>query len=179
MKSIMTMTMTVLLAAVLATSAHAHEDHDKHGVNAAAKTAADAPAKTGQTPFGVAGDPKQVTRIIKMTMSDDMRFTPEVLHLKQGETVTLSISNGGKMLHEIVLGTKDSLEGHAKMMRKHPNMAHSAPHMLHVTAGAAGEIVWRFNQAGQFDFACLLPGHFEAGMRGRIIVAPALPGKDR
>lgn len=177
MKSVMTM--TVLLAAVLAPSAHAHEDHDKHGVNAATKAAADAPANAGQTPFGIAGNPKSVTRVIKMTMGDDMRFTPDVLHLKQGETVKLSVSNGGKILHEIVLGSKDSLEGHAEMMRKHPGMAHSAPYMLHVTSGATGEIVWRFNRAGQFDFACLLPGHFEAGMRGKIIVAPAAPGKDR
>lgn len=175
MKAIMTM--TALLAAVMATSAHAHEDHDKHGQNAATKGSAPEPA--GQTPFGIAGDPKRVTRVIKMTMGDDMRFSPDVLHLKQGETVKLSVSNGGKMLHEIVLGTKGSLEGHAKMMRKHPGMAHSAPYMLHVTAGASGEIVWRFNQAGQFDFACLLPGHFEAGMRGTIIVAPAAAGKDR
>lgn len=177
MKSVMTM--TALLAAMLATSVHAHEGHDKDGKIAAHKVAAYDAATAEQTTFGIAGDPKRVTRVIKMTMGDDMRFTPDVLHVKQGETVKLSVENGGKLLHEIVLGSRANLEEHAEMMRKHPGMEHSAPHMLHVASGAAGEIVWRFNKAGQFDFACLLPGHYEAGMRGKIIVAPAAPAKGR
>jgi uncharacterized cupredoxin-like copper-binding protein len=177
MKSVMTM--TALLAAVLATSVHAHDGHDKDSKGAASKVEAHGAAAAEQTPFGIAGTPKRVTRVIKLIMGDDMRFTPGVLQVKQGETVKLLVTNGGKMLHEIVLGTKETIEEHAAMMRKHPDMAHSAPYMLHVKAGETGEIVWRFNKAGQFDFACLLPGHFEAGMRGTITVAPAVTGKDR
>ncbi len=177
MKSIMTMTM--LLAAALATPAHAHDGHDNNAKGGAHSAPAYDAATAEQMPFGVAGDPKRVTRVIALTMGDDMRFTPDVLHVKPGETVKLAVTNGGKMLHEIVLGTKKTIEEHAQMMRKHPDMAHSAPYMLHVKAGETGDIVWRFNKAGQFDFACLLPGHFEAGMRGKIAVAPAAPGKGR
>ena len=56
-------------------------------------------------------------------------------------------------------------------MRKFPGMEHDAPHMAHVAAGKRGSIVWRFNRPGEFDFACLIPGHFEAGMRGTINVS--------
>ena len=48
--------------------------------------------------------------------------------------------------------------------------------MVHVAAGKSGEIVWTFNRAGEFDFACLIPGHFQAGMVGRIRVLPAAAG---
>ncbi len=170
MKSV---TIIAVLAAVLATSVHAHDGHDKD-VKGAAYNAATAE----QMPFGIAGDPKRATRHIKLTMGDDMRFTPDTLQVKQGETVRLSVTNGGKILHEIVLGNDKGLKQYAELMRKHPDTAHAAPYMLHVAAGEAGELVWRFNKAGQFDFACLLPGHFEAGMRGKIIVTPAAPGKD-
>jgi len=56
-------------------------------------------------------------------------------------------------------------------MRKHPNMEHDEPYMVHVASGKRGQIVWQFNRAGAFEFACLIPGHFEAGMRGTITVA--------
>jgi len=44
------------------------------------------------------------------------------------------------------------------------------PGMAHVKPGATGEIVWQFTQAGEFQFACLIPGHFEAGMFGKVVV---------
>ena len=56
-------------------------------------------------------------------------------------------------------------------MRKFPEMEHDEPYMAHVAAGKRGQIVWQFNRAGDFEFACLIPGHFEAGMRGTIKVA--------
>jgi len=34
--------------------------------------------------------------------------------------------------------------------------------------GETGERIWRFTKAGTFDFACLQPGHFEAGMIGVV-----------
>ena len=62
------------------------------------------------------------------------------------------------------------LKVHAEMMKKHPGMEHDEPYMAHVPPGKTGEIVWTFNRAGTFEFACLMAGHFEAGMIGRITV---------
>jgi uncharacterized cupredoxin-like copper-binding protein len=67
----------------------------------------------------------------------------------------------------------EELKQHAALMKKHPGMEHDEAYMAHVRPGKRGEIVWQFTRAGEFYYACLLPGHFEAGMVGKIVVAPA------
>ena len=124
-----------------------------------------------QKPFGIEGDPARVNRTIQIRMTDQMRFEPSVINVKAGETIRFVHRNVGKVMHEMVIGTRAELEEHAALMRKFPNMEHDEPYMAHVAAGKRGQIVWQFNRAGEFEFACLLPGHFEAGMRGSIKVA--------
>jgi uncharacterized cupredoxin-like copper-binding protein len=123
-----------------------------------------------QKEWGIAGDPAQVKRTITITMGDDMRFAPANIKVRLGQTVRLVAVNRGKLMHEIVIGTPDELQAHAKMMEKHPNMEHDEPYMAHVEPGKRGQIVWTFNRAGTFEFACLIPGHFQAGMMGKITV---------
>ncbi len=143
--------------------AHSNEDH-------AAKPRKFDASKVEDTAFGREGDPAKATRTIRVDMSDGMRFTPADITVKRGETVKLVATNKGKVLHEMVLGTSDELKKHAEMMKKFPGMEHDEPHMAHVKPGRRGEIVWQFTQAGEFQFACLIPGHFEAGMVGKVVV---------
>lgn len=138
---------------------HAPQAHRSH-----------AASEVVDTPFGRQGDPKKVTRTISVDMTDDMRFTPAVLTVKRGETVRLKVANKGQVLHELVLGTESDLRQHAEAMKKHPGMEHDEPSMVHVAPGATGEVVWQFTRPGEFRFACLLPGHFEAGMTGTVVV---------
>lgn len=154
-----------LSLAILASVAFAHGD-DKQTM---AKHAFD-PSKVEQRAFGREGDPRKVTRTIQVDMSDGFRFTPSDVVLKRGETVKFVVSNSGKLLHEMVLGTPQELKEHAEMMKKFPNMEHADAHMAHVKAGTKGEIVWQFNKVGEYQFACLIPGHFEAGMIGKVVV---------
>lgn len=128
------------------------------------------PAGVVDTAFGRQGDPKKVTRTITVGMSDHMRFTPEVLKVRRGETVRLDVVNRGRVLHELVLGTPADIQAHWEAMKKHPGMAHEQPQSAHVAAGRRGEVVWQFTEPGEFRFACLLPGHFEAGMVGKVVV---------
>jgi len=123
-----------------------------------------------ETPFGQAGDPKQVTRTVRIEMSDQMRFTPDAITVKRGETVKFVVRNSGKVLHEMVLGTMDHLKEHHELMKKFPDMEHDEPHQAHVDPGQRGEIVWQFTKAGEFHYGCLIPGHFEAGMIGKVTV---------
>jgi uncharacterized cupredoxin-like copper-binding protein len=162
---------TLVLASLLALSAgaHAHGDEDH------AKKAG--PVKMEQKPWGIAAEAKAARRTIEITMTDAMRFTPDLIEVKQGETVRFVISNDGKMLHEFVLGTKKELDEHAALMLKFPGMEHEEPYMAHVPAGKTGEIVWTFNRAGDFDFACLIAGHYQAGMVGKVKVQPAQGAK--
>lgn len=142
--------------------AHAPSAHKNHP--------AASPAPAEQKAWGIAGDPKRVSRTIEIRMTDNMRFAPQDIQVKLGETVRLVAVNAGKVLHEIVIGTPQELQAHAEMMKKHPGMEHDEPYMAHVDPGKKGTIVWTFNRAGSFEFACLIPGHFEAGMIGRITV---------
>jgi uncharacterized cupredoxin-like copper-binding protein/Cu/Ag efflux protein CusF len=166
----------MLLALFASSAALAHNGATHEGSSRSEAMRADAKpaeAKHGapeQTPWGIAG--QAATRTVTVEMFDNMRFDPEHLIVTQGETVRFVIHNRGRMLHEMVLGTSDTLAEHAKLMAKHPDMEHEEPYMAHVTAGTTGEIVWTFNRPGTFEYACLLPGHYEAGMRGRIDVSP-------
>lgn len=156
----------ILSATLLcATPAWAHGDKaDTH-----------APVVKEQKDWGIAGDAKDVRRTITLVMNDDMRFTPDRIAVQQGETVRLRIQNKGQLLHELVIGTPAELAAHAEQMLKHPNMEHDEPYMTHVKPGQRGEIIWTFNRAGQFEFACLIAGHFQAGMKGSITVTRSQP----
>ena len=134
-----------------------------------------APVVKEQKAWGIAGDTQAVARTITIRMTDDMRFTPRHIEVREGETVRLRAENKGQVLHEIVIGTKPELDAHAEMMAKHPGMEHDEPYMAHVGAGKKGDIVWQFNRAGSFDFACLIAGHYQAGMTGTITVLPRKP----
>ncbi len=123
-----------------------------------------------EKPFGTAGDPKKAKRTIAVGMSDKMRFNPASISVKQGETVKFVVKNSGKIMHEFVLGTMQELKEHSELMKKHPGMEHDEPYMAHVAPGKTETIVWRFTKAGEFHFGCLLPGHFEAGMVGKVAV---------
>jgi uncharacterized cupredoxin-like copper-binding protein len=57
-------------------------------------------------------------------------------------------------------------------MARFPTMEHDEPYQAHVPAGKTGDLVWNFNRAGDFDFACLIAGHYQAGMIGKIKVTP-------
>jgi uncharacterized cupredoxin-like copper-binding protein len=122
--------------------------------------------------WGQEGDSKHAVRTIRINMADTMRFSPATLTVRQGDTIKLIVRNTGKVLHELVLGTEDELRKHAALMKKHPDMEHDEPYMAHVKPGTIETIAWRFSTSGTFAFGCLVPGHWEAGMRGTIVVTP-------
>ncbi|GAB3478501.1 cupredoxin domain-containing protein [Polaromonas eurypsychrophila] len=157
---------SALLAAFIASAsplafAHGDEGHAKKA----------GPVKKEQKEWGIAGDSKAVSRTITVGMSDAMRFSPEKIDVKQGETIRFVIKNSGKIMHEMVIGTRKDLDEHAALMVKFPGMEHEEPYMAHVGPGKTGQIVWTFNKPGNFDFACLIAGHYQAGMVGKINVA--------
>ncbi len=135
-------------------------------------------AQSVETEFGRSGNPAQVTQTLHVSMRDSLRFEPDGLTVRQGETVRLVVHNAGQQLHELVLGTADALKQHAALMKKFPGMEHDEPYMAHVSPGKKGEIVWQFTQPGRYQFACLLPGHYEGGMVGAITVLAAAATND-
>jgi uncharacterized cupredoxin-like copper-binding protein len=127
-------------------------------------------APVGASVIGQPGNPRHVSRTITVTMSDTMRFTPDHIEVRTGETIRFVLQNQGKLRHELVLGEPDALRRHAAMMQMMPDMVHSGPNMASLAPGEAGELVWRFTRAGSVAFACLQTGHLQAGMRGAVAV---------
>lgn len=123
-----------------------------------------------ETAMGKPGVAANVKRSITIEMTDNMRFTPTDIQVKQGETVRFIVKNAGQVKHELSLGTEKELLEHLEQMKKHPNMEHDEPGKVTLAPGKQGEIIWHFSQAGAVAFGCLIPGHFEAGMKGTVQV---------
>lgn len=144
------------LSASVAISAGAHGDeHDE------------------TTAIGKPGVAARAVRTVAIDMSDAMRFTPADIRVKQNETVRLVVTNSGKVKHELMLGTDKELKAHYEVMKRNPEMEHDDANQVSLAPGATGEIVWQFTQPGKVEFACLQPGHLDAGMKGFVNVAHA------
>lgn len=126
-----------------------------------------------ETAYGKPGDPKKPARGIPIAMREvdgKMLFFPSVIEVRRGEQVRFILRNSGLLDHELVVATLEENLKHAVEMQKNPDMEHDDPNAKRLAPGKTGEIVWQFTKAGEFDFSCLIPGHREAGMTGKIIV---------
>lgn len=128
----------------------------------------------GKTTAGKPGKKSEVTRVIKVTMSETedgaMVFSPGQFKIKKGETIRFAIANKGATDHEFVLDDHVNMTKHKALMEKFPEMEHADANSIRLEPGAKGEIIWKFSATGEFQFACLIPGHTEAGMQGPILV---------
>lgn len=120
--------------------------------------------------IGKPGKAANAKRTITVDMTDAMRFTPDSIMVKQGETIKFIVKNSGKVKHEMVLGTEKELKEHYEVMKKNPEMEHADENQVTVQPGKSGEIIWQFTKAGKVNFACLQPGHYDAGMKGAVMV---------
>jgi putative spermidine/putrescine transport system substrate-binding protein len=125
---------------------------------------------TNARSIGQPGMPGQVSRTLTVTMSDNMRFMPDRIEARKGETIRFVLQNEGRMRHELVLGDQDALRRHAALMQMMPDMQHTGPNMASLAPGEHGELIWKFTRSGTVSFACLQVGHLEAGMRGAVAV---------
>lgn len=151
--------------------ASAAESGTRSGAAREHKTAAKkGPRASAETPFGREGDPRKVKRVLTIETSDAMRYFPDQIRVKKGQTVRLLVRNGGQLPHEVVIGTMDDLKKHAALTRRNGEGALEAPNIARVEPGATGRIDWQFTKAGEFYYGCLTPGHFDAGMIGTIVV---------
>jgi len=76
----------------------------------------------------------------------------------------------GELAHEFVLASTAENLKHAALMQKYPDMEHDDPNGKTIQPKGSSEILWRFTKRGEFEFGCLIPGHREAGMLGKVLV---------
>jgi len=127
----------------------------------------------GHYSAGQPGDPKKPARIVKVTMIEQgkkMLFEPAVIEVRRGEQIRFVLTNGGTYDHEFILATQKENRKHAEDMKKFPEMEHDDPNAKRLAPFNSADILWRFTKSGEFEYACLIPGHLEAGMLGKVIV---------
>ena len=122
---------------------------------------------------GEPGDPKRPFRVIEITMNDGpgtMTYSPNKIEVRRGEQIKFVLKNVGYLAHEFLIDSFENNAKHKIEMEKNPEMEHDDPNGKRVESKKSAEILWRFTKAGTFEFACLIPGHYETGMKGVVIV---------
>lgn len=142
------------------------------------------------TDIGEPGQASEATRTIEVTMYDNY-YEPESLEVREGETVRFMIRNQGELVHEFNIATAEMHAAHQEemmMMVEHGvidgdhinhdrmkmdmgggrTMEHHDPNSVLLEPGQSAEIVWTFTTDAELEFACNVPGHYEAGMMGEI-----------
>jgi uncharacterized cupredoxin-like copper-binding protein len=99
------------------------------------------------------------------------RFQPDRLAVVVGTRVRFLVVNDDPIHHELITGGPEVHIRHAKGTEaEHP----SIPGEVTVSPNGMAITTFTFDEAGTFEFACHLPGHYEFGMRGVIeVVEPA------
>ena len=129
--------------------------------------------------FGAPADAAKATRVVKITMLD-LAFQPAFVDVKRGETVRFDVTNTSSMDHDFTLGDTKAQAAHRSEMAEmakmgdmatmHDAMHGSDPNAIFIKAGETKQLTWRFSTAAKIEFACNVPGHYEAGMKGTVNV---------
>ena len=144
----------------------------------------------GHAVHGEPGDPAKASRTVTVEM-DDNYYGPERIAVKAGETVRFTVTNAGGFVHEFNIGTPEMHAAHqdemammvehgvllpdridqaaaAAMQASMGHGQHDDPNSVLLEPGQTAEVVWTFPQEGVIEFACNVPGHYDAGMAGRF-----------
>lgn len=138
--------------------------------------------------FGHAAPAAEASRTVELVLGD-MYFEPRNLQVKAGETVRFVLVNKGQLVHEFNLGNAAMHASHQQEMLKmqqsgmltptgmpHHDMGHGGemkhddPNSVLVEPGKTAELTWTFAKAADLEFACNVPGHYQAGMVGKLII---------
>ena len=122
---------------------------------------------------GEPGNPKRPSRVVQISMKEadgKMLFIPDRVEVKKGEQIRFVLRNNGELAHEFMLASREDNDKHAELMKKYPEMEHDDPNGKTLQTKKSTDLVWKFTKTGEFEFACLIPGHREAGMHGKVIV---------
>lgn len=148
-------------------------------------------AGTGKSfAFGEPAPAAKASRTVEVVLKD-IAFEPGNLQVKAGETVRFVLINEGNLPHEFNLGDKAMHAQHQKEMiamqgklftagMSHEGMGHGqmdhgahghdAGNTVLLQPGQRAELTWTFRQSAPIEFACNVPGHYQAGMVGALTI---------
>ena len=134
----------------------------------------------GSSDPGAASELALPDRTVRVDATDQLRFSPDALTVEEGETVAFVVTNTGVVPHELVIGDEAVQDEHEQEMAggEEESMEEmgDAPYAVDVPPGETVTLVYTFEEAGTILFGCHVPGHYPAGMRGVVTVAPTSDG---
>lgn len=172
MKPLLQTAIAFLILASTSTVSVAGEGHKNGDDSPAAKEshhAHDGAHGNGDSAAGRPGNPKKISRTIKITALD-IKYDKPAIQVKAGETIKFVVTNTGKLRHEFMIGDPEEQRQHAEMMKQMPGMVHEDANMLTLEPGETKSLVWHFTKAGKLEVACHIAGHYEAGMKSQVVV---------
>jgi uncharacterized cupredoxin-like copper-binding protein len=122
---------------------------------------------------GEPGDPGKPFRTVEVLMQEGdatMSFAPIRIEARKGDQIKFVLRNEGQLDHEFLIDSFANNQKHKAEMENRPDMEHEEPNGARLRPAARTELLWRFTRVGTFEFACLIPGHYEAGMKGVVVV---------
>jgi uncharacterized cupredoxin-like copper-binding protein len=129
--------------------------HDHHVPSAHTETGMD----------GSPGNASDVARVVRLE-ARDTAFNVKEIRVKVGETIKFIVTNTGEIRHEFAIASREEHAEHRAMMQEMPDMVHEDASAITIEPGATKELIWRFGERRDVEFACDLPGHAEQGMTG-------------
>lgn len=124
------------------------------------------------TAFGQTGDPSKVSRTVRIVVDNSTRYNLKPITISENETVRFVVLNRGTVLHDLMLGTEGALTERIEAMKRHHGIEHEEAYMTHASPKKTAEIIWQFSQPGEFQYACVIPGHSQPSRVGVIRVVP-------
>lgn len=155
-----TISLTLISSPGIAAGTHADNDSKMHGHK--------------QMAAGKIGKTRDISGVINIVMREtddgEMIFEPHGFKVAKGATIRIALENVGELEHEFVLDDNKGIMQHKMDMENADgDMPHKDPNSIRLMPGEKGSIVWNFSNEGNFEFACLIPGHYEAGMKGKVL----------
>jgi P-type Cu+ transporter len=126
----------------------------------------------GMNMSGMASAVPGAARTISVDADDQLRFVPDTINVRVGETVDFRLTNTGTNEHEFVLGDASVQQEHEEAMARSTRMTGmDSSSSIDVPPGKTVSLVYTFTKPGTLIIGCHYPGHYNAGMQGTVTVA--------
>lgn len=132
------------------------------------------------------------SNVIAMQMHDNY-YSSETVTVKKGETVRFTVKNMGDLVHEFNIGTSAqhaTSQAKMAMMVDHGvleadkinhgmmdmnmgggmTMQYNETNSVLLEPGQTKDVIWTSSETGTLEYACNIPGHYDAGMVGQITI---------
>jgi plastocyanin len=99
-------------------------------------------------------------RVVRVIAGPGYAFSPSVIAVARGETVTFEVTSMGGLVHEFMVGPADAVVADTA----------GTPEIADIGMMQSKSVTVTFDGSGPYAYACHATGHFEAGMRGTITI---------